>query len=183
MTAQKSKHPNAHAAVRPLQETATTRRSFINELNFTYRRLLRLLPALTRRVGPVPLGAVLDHQHAVDASIADDLGHLAAQHGRAPEPCECAEANALVENLYHADRAATTPAGRTAAIVRALKSVRTFLIRAWGGLINTLSPETQPAYLQEARELQRREAELHRELVVLGRSGEESSTSSDDEKP
>ena len=73
----------------------------------------------------------------------------------------------MVDNVYHVDRAASTPEARASAIVHALMAVRTFLIRTWGRLIANVSPEQQPGLLEGARALQAREAVLHRELVSL----------------
>jgi hypothetical protein len=93
---------------------------------------------------------------------------VASAHGEAPGPCACEDANALVENVYHAERTAGDRPSRASAVIHSLKMVRTFLIRAWGRLISTLDPGGSDTFLEEAHAMQAREADLFRELVVLG---------------
>lgn len=162
---------NVRALPRPLQrikDAMNSRRAVINELNFTYRRLLRLLPNIMRRVDSEPLGRVLAGQDQEDRLISSQLADVASTHGEAPGPCTCEDASALVENVYHAERAAGDRASRASAVIHSLKMVRTYLIRAWGRLISTLSADGPDNFLKEAHAMQAREADLFRELVVLG---------------
>ena len=166
-----------------LKESETSRRSIINELNFTYKRLLRLLPGIVKRVDAAPGGKVLNDQDRMDRVIAERLGQVAIEQGEPPESCICEEANAMVENIYNAERAAPTRAARASAIIRALKSTRAFLIRVWARLIGTLSPDKQPRFLKEAKALQASEADLHRELVSLGQQIDASAHRADPDQP
>lgn len=162
---------NATALPRPLQrlkEAVSSRRAAINELNFIYKELLRLLPNIKRRVDPEPIGELLEKQDQEDRFISTHLTEAASTHGEPPEPCTCEEANALVDNVYHAERAANDRTTRASAVIHSLKLVRTYLIRAWGRLISTLSSGGPDKFLKEAHALQAREADLFRELVVLG---------------
>lgn len=170
MTAQKPLPLVTPASVRRSQEEASGRRALINELNFTYRRLLRLLPALVKRID-APLNALLRRQHRIDKVIVERLDRAAAQQGEPPEPCVCAEANALVENVYHAERTAPKPK-RASATVLALKAVRSFLIRTWGQLIAKTAPASVSSLQEEARTLQQCEADQHRELARVSRQAE-----------
>ncbi|MBK7751073.1 MAG: hypothetical protein IPI41_00295 [Flavobacteriales bacterium] len=156
---------------RPLQrmkETLSKRQSLINEINFTYRRLLRMLPAITKRVHDGPVERTFAEQDEMDGRlIRDRLGRVATEHGLTPEACTCEEAEAMVESVRYADRAARTPAERSVTVLAALTSVRAFLIRLWDKLIGALSPSDQGDLRTEAKALQEREAELHRELITL----------------
>ena len=170
MPAQKPIPLQSPASLRRSQEEASGRRTVINELNFTYRRLLRLLSPLAKRI-EAPFNAVLRRQHRIDKVVAERLDRAASQQGETPEPCVCAEANALVENVYHAERTAPKPQ-RAAATIRALKVVRSFLIRTWGQLIEKAAPSSASALQEEARTLQQCEADQHRELARVSRQVE-----------
>ena len=160
---------------RPLQrlkEVLFKRQTLINELNFTYRRLLRLLPAIIKRVEGEPVAMTLRAQDGMNEMIRSRLGQVATAHGLPPEACTCEEAEVMVENVRHADRAARTRTDRSAAVLEALIGVRAFLIRAWDKLIGNLMPSDQEDLRKEAQALQTREAELHRELISLARQGD-----------
>ncbi len=162
---------NARSLSRPLQrlkEALSSRRTAINELNFIYKKLLRLLPSIKRRMDLEPVGQMLEKQDQEDRSISTHLIEAASTHGEPPEPCTCEDANALVDNVYHAERAASDRTARASAVIHALKMVRTYLIRVWGRLISTLSSDGPDRFLEEARTMQAREADLFRDLVVLG---------------
>ncbi|MEO8589080.1 MAG: hypothetical protein ABI432_06920 [Flavobacteriales bacterium] len=164
---QKPRNPTAITALHQ-KETASKRRSIINELNFTYKRLLRLLPGIIKHVDPDPVGVVLTEQDRADRAIAQGLEHVAKELGQPPEPCVCADADAMVEGLYHADRSAPTREARGPATILALKALRAFLIRLWGRLIATFAHEERSRPLSKVMALQEREGELHRNLVTLG---------------
>lgn len=144
----------------------------INDLNYTYRRLLRLLPALFRRAPEPRLAGVLKEQSALDADSSRRLTTVAMDLGQPPGPCLCAEAEHLVSNVYVADRVGATPAARTWGIVRALKAVRVHLIRMWTRLIDELG-EDQSAARKEAAALQQVDAAQHRQLAKLTNQLEE----------
>ncbi len=168
MTDPKNSRTEIPLPIQRLKEESTRRRSLINELNFTYKRLLRMLPGMARSVDTEPVKHVLIEQDRMDRVISERLAHVATEEGEPPEPCACDEASAMVEAVHHADRAAPTKESRAYAIVRALKALRIFLIRVWDRLIGTLSPAERSNFLQEAKALQKSEAELHRELVSVG---------------
>ena len=73
----------------------------------------------------------------------------------------------MVESVRYADRAARNPAERSVGVLAALTAVRAFLIGLWDKLIGTLSPSDLADLRNEAKALQAREAELHRELITL----------------
>ncbi|MCB0765487.1 MAG: hypothetical protein KDB84_12315 [Flavobacteriales bacterium] len=154
--------------IRTFTQGFRQRREAIDELNFTYRHLLRMLPNLHRRVGPGPAADVLAHQYEQDRSIRDRLVQVSMDHGQPPQPCVCADASALVEDVYHADRAGEDLDERNRSVVGALKALRAFLLRVWGRLLRALPAEEEPEYHRAVRDLQREEAEQHRELVRLG---------------
>jgi len=142
------------------------RKEVIDELHFVYKRLLRLLPNIARRsVGK--LAEVLRAQHAVDRAVHSNLVDTAVQHGHVPGPCVCEEASKHTGQLYHV--ASTTPRTvRPGAVVEALASLRAFLIRSWGRLLGTLPEDILPELRRSATELQRKEADQHRQVVALG---------------
>ncbi|MBK8498458.1 MAG: hypothetical protein IPL52_06470 [Flavobacteriales bacterium] len=150
-----------------LKEGFKRRRAAINELHFTYKGLMRLLPAIARRVEPEPLGEELAAEHAEDARNLQHLNDASVEHGLPPGACVCEEAAELVENVYHADRVGRTTPGRTLGIVLALKSVRMYLILSWGRLLSALHGDVPPTLQNEAADIQRREAKQHRDLVIL----------------
>ena len=158
------------------------RGEIINELNFIYKRLLRLIPALFRRAPEPRLADVLNAQHARDIGSNAGLVKVAMDIGQPPGPCVCEEAEALVEDVYHGDRAGATPQARTWGIVRGLKAVRVFLIQAWGRLIAELDhgSDERSSAQQEAAALQHQEAAQHRELVELTNELEEGKDDSHD---
>ncbi|MBK9176414.1 MAG: hypothetical protein IPM46_08740 [Flavobacteriales bacterium] len=141
----------------------------INELGFTYKRLLRLIPALFRRAPEPGIAKVLKEQHAVDMISNARLSQVAMDIGQPPGLCVCEEADALVEDVYHADRAGTTPLTRAGGIVNALKAVRGHLIRGWGRLIAAFNrPVGNDSFaIKEAASVQQQEAAQHRQLSEL----------------
>lgn len=155
-----------------LKKNMTDRRAAINELSFTYARLRRLLPTLVKRMSNEPLGLVLAQQQKQADEISSALTRAANGYGIPAEPCVCEEAHRVVENIYHEERAATTREGKSYAVLNTLMTARTFLIRTWGRLIDTLSGEANVAFSDMAHTLQRREADLFRELVVVGQQAD-----------
>lgn len=153
--------------VERMKSIASSRRGFVNELNFTYQRLRRLLPALIRRLDADELIGTLRSQNEEDVRIHERLVEVVSAHGEAPQPCLCEEANAVVEEVYHADRMTAHSDKHDDAILRALRSTRLFLIQLWAKLLDTISPDTLPEYRKEVRRLQHREGEMHRTLVRL----------------
>ncbi|MCB9182709.1 MAG: hypothetical protein H6591_02230 [Flavobacteriales bacterium] len=143
------------------------RSSAINELGFVYKRLERLLPALVRRVREPALTEVLRDQHQVDVDSKDRLIRVAQDMGQPPGACSCKEANALVEDIYYADRSAPNADSRTRGIVQSLKAVRSFLVRTWGRLLDELSMDALGAFRDEAAALQQQEASQHGRLVAF----------------
>jgi hypothetical protein len=159
--------------IQRIKEGFQRRREAIDEINFTYAHLLKLLQAMFRRVDPEVLGPALREQQLVDRAQKDQLAAVAMEYGQPPGPCVCAEPAALVEAVYNADRSTVSSSRRAGAIVRALKAVRVFLIHAWGRLIDALPVGTYPRFAESARRMQHREADQHRSLVELGRRLEE----------
>jgi hypothetical protein len=141
----------------------------INELGFTYKRLLRLIPALFRRAPEPRVAEVLKEQHAVDVISNARLGKVALNLGQLPGPCMCEEADALVVDVYHADRARSTKLTRARGIVHALKAVRSYLIRRWGGLIDAFHAPIghDSTSITEAASIQQQEAAQHKQLAEL----------------
>jgi len=138
----------------------------IDELGFTYKRLLRLIPALFRRAPEPGIAEVLKKQHVVDVHTNARLSHVAMDIGQPPDPCPCKEADALLTDVYHADRAGATPLARSVGIVHALKAVRIRLIRIWGRLIGAFNPSVgrDSSAPKEAATAQQQEAAQHRQL-------------------
>lgn len=143
------------------------RREAINELHFIYKRLVRLLPALLRRAPEPRLAHVLKEQHELDVENLDGLKQVAMDMGQPPGPCLCDEADQLVEQVYHADRAGSSPQARTWGIVRALRAVRVYLIRTWGRLLEGLGAKDQEPYREQVVHLQHTDAAQHRQLTEL----------------
>jgi len=166
---QKNERSLLPRSLRLLKEADSVRQAAVNELSFTYTRLLRLLPAIMRRMVADPLHDVLGQQHEQDGLISGGLTLMTTAHGVRPSLCACEEADGLLETMYHDERAATDDASRAMAVVDALKGVRTYLIRTWGRLIDTLSPENQVDFLREASALQGQEADLFSQLVAMRR--------------
>jgi hypothetical protein len=148
----------------------------INDLGFTYKRLLRLLPAMIRRAPEPRLADVLIDQHVLDVKGGAALTDVAMDLGQPPAPCVCEQSNVLVENVYNADRASATPIVRTWGIVRALKAVRTHLIRTWGKLIGEIDPpeaEQHSPVHKKAVAAQQQEAVQHHQLANVTNELEE----------
>ncbi len=160
--------PTIPHSLRRQRDTLIDRRSTINEISFTYGRLMRLLPTIIKRMEGDFTKRVLNRQQKEANVINAQLALVANAQGTPPGPCVCEEADAIVENIYHEERAATTREARTIAVIQGLKIARTYLIRAWGRLIGTLSEDADQAFLETAHALQRKEADLFRELVLLG---------------
>jgi hypothetical protein len=140
----------------------------INNLRFTYKRLLRLLPAIIRRAPEPRLADVLLDQHILDVKGDAQLTNVAMDLEQPPAPCVCEESNVLVENVYNADRASATPTVRTWGIVSALKAVRTHIIRTWGKLIGDIDPpdsEKRSSIHKAAAAVQQQEAVQHQQLA------------------
>lgn len=149
------------------RQAIARRRAAINELHFTYKGLMRLLPAIARRVEPEPLGEELVAEHAEDARNLQHLHDMSLEHGLPPGACVCEEAAELVENVYHADRVGREKPRRTLGIVLALKAVRMYLILSWGRLLSALHGVVPPSLQSGAADMQRREAKQHHDLVIL----------------
>lgn len=143
------------------------RRSLINELNFTYGRLLRLLPAIITRADQDPVRDVLSEHVLLDRSIVERLEAAAIAHGIPPQPCGGGAANALMEEVRYADRSMADKRARVTAVVGSLKDVRLYLIQTWGKLIDSLEATTELAFRAEALALQQLEAEIYRALAAL----------------
>jgi hypothetical protein len=148
-----------------IREGFKRRYDAINEISFTYKRLQSILPAVVKRRG-APIAEVLTVQHREDQFIEQGLARVAIEHGQPPMAAVCREASAVVEEIHHAERAAS-PDGRSAAVVSALVEVRLFLLAAWGRLIDELPGDALPDFRKEAAALQHREAEQHRALLAL----------------
>ncbi len=141
----------------------------INELGFTYKRLLRLLPAIFRRTPEPRLAQVLNEQYSVDAANEARLTKVAVDLGQPAAAFFSEEADTLVGDVYNAERAGTTPVARTWGIVQALMAVRIFLIRTWARVMANVHLE-QPGHAAihaEAVVAQQQEADQHRQLTAL----------------
>lgn len=153
-----------------LERARRLRRNVINELHFTNRRMVQLLPALALRSGHERLGQLLSAHSDIDRDIGARLVRSSRENGDPPTPCTCEEAHALLANVYYADRNKSDQILRRRAVVQALKSVRAYMIRSWGALIDLLSTEVDEAFRKEALALQQEEASLHRGLVVIAQT-------------
>ncbi len=148
-----------------IRATFLERRLSIDELHFVYKRLLRLLPNIARYTQP-PLDTVLPEQHAMDRTISSELVTTAVEHGHVPGPCTCEEAAELTDQLHRVAHTAPRPQ-RVAAVVNALRMVRLHLIRTWARLLVSLPEDVLPGLRKMALDMQRKEAEQHRQLVTL----------------
>src|SRR5690349_9511311 len=131
-----------------LKEALDRRRDAVNYLNFTYRGLHTLLTMLVKRMN-APVANVLVHQLHEDHVIKERLVRVAEEHQQSPVPCTCDEANTLLEEVRHAERAKRDPM-RAFRVVIAMQHVRSFLLRTWGRLINELPEEDLPKFRKEA---------------------------------
>jgi hypothetical protein len=150
-----------------MRQRNIVRRALINELHFTNKKMVQLLPTLASRAGQGRTGQLLRAQSEVDRTIGLRLKNTAVEHGDPPSPCLCEEAQALLANVYYADRNKADKWVRHRAVIQALKAVRVYMIRSWGALIDRLAAEGEELFQQEASALQQVEASLHRELVQL----------------
>ena len=152
--------------VRRIREAFEKRRVALNELNFVYKRLLRMLPRIGSRSDP-PLSTLLQKQHQVDESVHHAMVEGAVEHGHVPGPCVCEEAAALTNELHLAARISPRPE-RASAVVEAMRRLRLFLVRTWWQLLEALPDDVLPELRKSASALQQREAEQHREVVAFG---------------
>jgi hypothetical protein len=156
-----------HPDLRRNDDSLKRHRHAIDELHFTYLKLGHLLNALVRRASLRPLVDLFTVQYRSGRLIDDRLVRTAFEHGTPARPCVCEEAAALVEEVHHAERSAPRDK-RLPVVVDGLRDVHVFLLRTWQQLIE-LSDEDEPGFRKELIQLQQQEAEIHRELVELGK--------------
>ncbi len=154
-------------AIRKIEDDHRRRRQAIDELHFVYLKLGHLLTALVRRVMLADLGSMLTAQYRMGRLIDDRLVRMAFEHGIPARPCVCEEAATLVDEVYQAERKAAREM-RPIAIVDGLRELHVFLLRTWQVVIE-LTGDNEPEFRREVVALQQQEAELHRELVELGK--------------
>ncbi|MCB0790836.1 MAG: hypothetical protein H6595_11795 [Flavobacteriales bacterium] len=151
--------------IEQLREGHRQRRSAINELHFTYKGLQRLLTTMVRRPGNDAIAGILRTQMAQDRTVMNDLAHVAMDHGQPPVPSTCAVADALLAEVYHADRQGAMGYSRMDGLLQGLKAVRMHLLRTWERLIEQAPADMLPRFREVARRLQVMEAEQHRVLL------------------
>lgn len=137
-------------------------------MHFVYKRLLRMLPRVAGWSNG-PLSTLLRKQHEVDKAVHHDMVESAVEHGHVPGPCVCEEASGLMDDLYLAAHTSARPQ-RPSAVVTALKSIRIYLIRTWGRVLEAMPDDVLPTFRKKAATLQQREAEQHRQLIAFGES-------------
>lgn len=147
-------------------ERLMTARKAIDELHFVHVRLGLLLKALVRRVPEEPVGRVLSAHHRSRKELDAQLVSIAFEYGMPVRPCVCAEAEALLEHVYHQERSALRE-HRIAALLDGLKQIHNFLLRTWRSLLDQLRDGTDGLFDACVR-LQAAEAALHRDLIDLG---------------
>ena len=141
------------------------RRALIDEVHFSYANLVRLLRAMSTRELPNRLGRLLADQTAQDQRSLRTTVELALDMGMPPRACVCAEAEALIAGVYHADRQDRKSAQRELGILERLRSVRAFLILQWGRLLDSLgTTELLQGHKADMLHVQTREAEHHRAI-------------------
>ncbi len=152
------------------------RRALINELNFTYERLLRRLPGIVVRLDQDPDHLVFGHQDRQDRIIGARLMAAATAYGEPPQPCTGGEADALLEEVRYAERNGSDKEERRRAVVGSLKAVRLYLHYTWGQLIAQLEGAASSSFHQEAQALQVLESGLYEALAAPGLYDAPSST-------
>lgn len=141
------------------------RRALIDELHFSYMNLVRLLRAMATRELSGRLSRLLADQAAQDQRSLRITVELALDMGMPPRACVCAEAEALIAGVYHADRQDRKSAQRELGILERLRSVRAFLILQWGRLLDSLgTTELLQGHKADMLHVQTREAEHHRAI-------------------
>ncbi|MCB9169208.1 MAG: hypothetical protein H6594_02530 [Flavobacteriales bacterium] len=153
--------------IQRLREGHRLRRNAINELHFTYKGLQRLLNGMVKRSGDGPLAETLRAQLMQDRSVLHDLSNVAMDHGHPPIPSTCVEADALLAEVYHADRSGAMGQARMDALLQGLKAVRMHLLRTWSGLIDQVPGDVLPRFREAADRLRTMEAQQHRALLDL----------------
>lgn len=161
------------------RERREQRRSVINEIHFTHAKLERLLRAMAPREVGSQLGPILGRQFVQERQALRATIELALEMGMPPGPCVCAESEAMLEAVHHADRLDRKAPDRDQRIAECLRDIRVFIIRRWGMLLDNVETEEGPGPLFEhVLRLQSEEADLHRELVRMigviqgGRNGD-----------
>lgn len=148
------------------RERLQHRRTLLNEIHFTYSNLAKLIRAMIPREANGRLGRLLKHQLAHDQQAQHAVVELGMDLGLPPGPCVCADSEAVLEVIHHADRADRTFAKRDVGIVEALREARVFIIRLWGSLLDGVEEEQgHGPMFERVFRLQGSEADQHRELV------------------
>lgn len=152
------------------RERREQRRSVINEIHFTHAKLERLLRAMVPREADTQLGPVLGRQLLQERQALRATIELGLEMGMPPGPCVCAESEAILETVHHADRLDRRDTDRDKRIAECLRDTRVFVIRRWGVLLDNVEMEEGSGPLFEhVLRLQSEEADHHRELVrVIG---------------
>jgi hypothetical protein len=144
----------------------TQRRALINEIHFTYEKLVKLLRAMAPRERHGVIGGVVQDHLAHDIRTQHRVVELGLDLGMPPGPCVCADAETVLEIVHHADRLDRSSSRRDRSILEALKGVRAFLIRCWAVLLNGIDEcEGRGPLHERILAFQGDEAELHRALV------------------
>lgn len=148
------------------RERLNRRQGVINEIHFTHNRLARLLRAMAPREAHGSIGSLLAAEHAHDNHSLRAIITLALDLGMPPGPCVCAEGDALVEAIYHADRIPRVEPVRVRRILENLRDARRYIVGLWGRLAYELEEaiEDRELYRLVVRS-QHAEAEQHRGLV------------------
>ncbi|MBK8498457.1 MAG: hypothetical protein IPL52_06465 [Flavobacteriales bacterium] len=149
-----------------MKAAGLSRRSAINELHFMYNQLMRMLPIVVRR-SPEAVARVLQEQLFQAGMVLQRLTLVASDHGQAPQLRLCEEAAALLDRLFHAERARAQRIAPGMRTVRALKAVHAHLTREWGNLVDGLPRDLLPDFHAEAMDMQRHEMRQYQDLVDL----------------
>lgn len=144
------------------------RRTMINEIHFTHSRLERLLRAMAPRESNGRSGPMLGRQLAHEQQALRMTIEIALDMGMPPGPCVCAESEAILGTVHHADRLDRRNAQRDRRIAECMGDARMFIIRRWGALLDNVELEEGPGPLfDRVLHLQSDEADRHRELVRM----------------
>lgn len=142
------------------------RRALINEIHFTYANLAKLMRAIVPREEKGRLGKLLKEQLTHDQQAQQDIVEVGLELGMPPGPCVCADSEALLEAVHHADRVERSVPTRDLGILDALRETRVFIIRRWGALLDGVEQEQGAGTMFERiLRAQGLEADQHRELV------------------
>lgn len=148
----------------PARELLRKRRALINEIHFTHVKLERLLRAMVPRETTGRNGYTLREQWQHDHHAAQAIVNIGVELGLPAGPCVCAESEALLEMLRHADRLDRLNPLRDTRVREALRDVREFVLRSWSALLQDLRAVGNGAVLDQVTEQHRLEGVHYKTL-------------------